>query len=101
MKKKVIGFIVGFLMIATGAIAQTVTGTWDHDGDCEGFKVYDQDNIVVADVDSTVRSVDLEVPKGCWSFYVTAYSGDEESQISNVDSICVKPGKPGGWKLSK
>jgi len=99
--KKVIGFIVGFLMMANVASGQIVTGTWNHDGDCEGFRVYDQDNIVVMEVSSEERSVQFDVPKGCWGYYMTSYVGFEESDISNLDVICIKPGKPGGWKISK
>jgi len=94
MKKLVL--ILGFLLFASNVMAKNVILEWDHDGECEEYRIYRSQGSnhwpeLVGTVDCpTTEFTDENVPHGDLSWVVTAYdSGYEkpESRASNETEL--------------
>jgi len=65
---------------------------WDYTADTAGlesFRLYDESNNVVENFPADARVGDFVFPlNNCSGFYLTAYSPERESPISNVYTLC-------------
>jgi len=82
MKKWVILFV---LLIASSAHAfeVNVIASWvDNNTDIDGFKLYQEDAVVVDLPDAAARNWNgvVDVPEGRTTFYLAAYKGSDEAK---------------------
>ena len=99
MRKMVLTTIL--LLTSSIAFGSTFTGSWTYEtaweSEIEGFRLYDQDHQPVTEVaDPTARSITWTAtiqPGDCTSFYLVAYTNDEESAPSNIFPFC-QPRQP-------
>ena len=77
--------LVVLLLVASTSYAFQVTAvaTWtDNNTDIEGFKLYQEDVIIVTLADPTARTWTgmVDVPEGRTTFYLAAYKGTKEAK---------------------